>query len=459
MFTKDFQIKNNLLENEDKIPSNELIQSYSDFNKPDSEILELANNIFCVLKKKDVVIYGAGTSGKHFYEVLGKHGISISLFVDQNAKNIGEINGVPVYTIEHLKNLEKNTNWIFVVAVNAEQTAIDIIHNLSQFFPDLPIMNGRYLIRVLNFPFCFQQHRAQGIFDILKCMQCGLDVKICNLFTAFLKRESRFDSSAIWGSKKFNWTGVILGQLCTLKCECCCEGIPYIRQGNFSKTEEIISDINKIAESCEYLERLEFIGGEPLLHPGLKRIIEASLSMPKVGYLYIFTNGTVIPDDELCSLFTNPRILLHISNYENEWPENLKNNVSITKEKLAKFGVKYMYVFHSDWLDISKFDDNKLPANELELAFSKCFINFCHRLHDGILYRCPHQYAGVQQNEIQLVEHEFIDVRSLSSDALSDALERFEELKYTDACRHCSMPTGPKQVPAGKQISYLDVDE
>ena len=147
-------------------------------------------------------------------------------------------------------------------------------------------------------------------------------------------------------------------------------------------------------------------------------------------------------------------MLVHISNYMNECPEKMLNNLESLKSTLSTHNVKHFVVKNTEWLDISQFQDNGLTDDVLETVFSKCFINYCHRLHKGILYRCPHQYAGVQLGKLSPKSGQYIDIRSLDSTALADALESFEDLKVLNSCRHCSMAVGPSKVPAGRQIAF-----
>lgn len=427
-------------------------EKFSNFTEPEEETKALCISTINFLKKKDVVIYGAGTAGEHFYDVLNNKGISPICYLDKSASKIQSLKGIPVFDPDRITAL-KNDNWVVIVAVNGIQTSLEIFSYLQKSKPSIPIFNGLHLMRVLNFNECINKHKNKEFFNILKCAKCGIDVKKCCLFTSFLKRESKYNFSETGGSKKFDWCGYILGQICTLKCECCCESIPHIKNRAFVKAIVAISDISKLADACEYLERLEFIGGEPFLHPELALIIEAALLMKKVGYIYIFTNGSVLPNDELCHVLKNPRIIVHISNYSSEWPENTPNMVEDVKIRFDVNGIKYIFLENSNWLDISKFEANGLSSSVLRKEFSKCFINHCHRLYNGILYRCPHQFAGIQMNKLKLIPGQYVNIQSLTSKDLADALDDFEDIKFLNSCGYCSMPVGPLQVPAGRQVT------
>lgn len=426
------------------------VEEYSAFTRSEAETLRQADAVIDLLKQKDVLIYGAGTAGAYFFEVLAGLGIVPKCYLDRNAEKIQELMGLPVHDPALIGSLDYRDR-VVIVAVNEVQTAARIIECLQQ--TESLIFNGVDLIRILRFPACTRKLADNEMLDILHCAKCGVDVKKCPLFTRFLQRESKFDAATAAGSKKFDWVGYILGQVCTLKCECCCEGIPFVKNAGFVKAADVISDLEKLVEACEYLERLEFIGGEPLLHPELARILKAALTMKKVGYLYVFTNGSVVPDDELCLVLKNPRLVVHISNYNDQWPENLPNNIAAVKEKFAQHGIKYIFLENSSWLDISRFDANGLDAAALEREFAKCFINHCHRLHNGILYRCPHQFAGIQLEELKPVQGQYIDLATVAPEELAEALDDFENLKFLDSCGHCSMPVGPRQVPVGKQVA------
>jgi hypothetical protein len=150
---------------------------------------------------------------------------------------------------------------------------------------------------------------------------------------------------------------------------------------------------------------------------------------------------------------SNSRVLVHISNYTQQWVERRRQRLDALRRKFTRHGVKHFLVNNTDWLDISQFDDNGLPTPVLEATFSKCFINYCHRLYRGILYRCPHQYAGIQLGRLKRVSGQCVDIRPLDPPALAEALEHFENLNVLDSCRHCSMAVGPRRVPAGRQVA------
>lgn len=52
------------------------------------------------LRKKRVIIYGAGSYGKEFYFFLKENGIKAECFLDRNAEQIKEIDGVKVFSLD-----------------------------------------------------------------------------------------------------------------------------------------------------------------------------------------------------------------------------------------------------------------------------------------------------------------------------------------------------------------------
>ena len=63
----------------------------------DENNIEFINNI---RKQKKVIIYGAGNKGQWALLLLSKISIKVCAFLDKNADNIGNIDGIPVFRPE-----------------------------------------------------------------------------------------------------------------------------------------------------------------------------------------------------------------------------------------------------------------------------------------------------------------------------------------------------------------------
>lgn len=215
----------------------------------------------------------------------------------------------------------------------------------------------------------------------------------------------------------------------------------------------MIENCRKVADACQFTMYLELIGGEPFLHPDIAYILRELLKINDVGYIKVFTNGTVVPDEELCAVLKDPRIVIVWSNYQDTVKGELLDNVNRTREIFAKESIEYIYSMSKTWLDFSSFDYADKSEEDLEKDFEDCFLANCHRLYEGVLYRCPHQYAAMRLGKIQIDEHDCVDINKAGSlEELSGKLFEFKNLQYVDACRYCVVPYKAQEVPAGEQL-------
>ena len=402
------------------------------------------------------MIYGIGATGTQLTLALEKYGINPEFYIDRRYNQIQEFFGRKVCSADELAKINAK-EYVLVVAVNSEIVktfAEDIYMNIYNHSKNIQVVsNGMELTYIVKYVSCYKKLNNKKEFDIVDCLNCGAESQACSIYNEYLKSIAKGRNiQTTEPSKLFDWFGYIMGQVCTLKCQPCCECVPYFKQKKYSKKEVIISDCKKIAASCEFLRYIELIGGEPLLHPDFKQIIEELLRISNVGFIKVFTNGTVLPKDEVIEMFKNPRLILTMSNYLGQVSGKLLENTLKFKQKLQENNIKYVYSDTKSWTDWGGFELRNKPEEKLVNDFRDCFIANCHRVFEGKLYRCPHQYAGVMLGEIELIEGEYVDIEKLSYDELGKALDGFEMLKYTEACKRCNMPYDAPEVPAGLQI-------
>lgn len=421
-----------------------------------NQILGKQNNknivdILSFLKEKKIIIYPAGVSGQLIQKTLQINKININFFLDKAYKTLKKINDIKVQSTEILETLDNS--YIIIIASNLK-TQYDFFNKtVSKLNPNLSIIDGKNLNRILKIPICAKKLENNTIFDLYECENCGFERQNCEIASKYLRKIANHKTlSTEYKSKKFDWFGYIVSQTCTLKCEHCCEQVPHQKGKGFSSVETIIKDVKKLAESSKFLNFVELVGGEPLLHPEIEKLLTELLKIENIGYIKSFTNATVVPSDELCKIMKNPRFMLHISNYESTVEGKLLNNIHKTKEKLSSFNVKYLFTQNFEWLDFNSFDKHEATEEYLKKAFDKCFLKNCNRVYKGKLYRCPHQYAGALLNKLEELPTECVDIHSIQTKDLGKELDKFENVDFIDACRYCELAFNPIPVPAGIQL-------
>lgn len=404
-----------------------------------------------ILSEKAVYLYGAGSYGRVLAEGLVCNEIPVKGFIDRYADRIEGFRGIEVFPIDILRGLDRDQA-VIIVASNIQSVADSIENAIVQCRDDLPVLkNGFDLGRALRENICRRMLEAGEQFDLGKCISCGSEDHDCPICIEYLKRISKPGLYA-YGCRQYDRIGYILGQYCTLRCKFCFEGVPRIPKPVFSTVETVLSDVRKFAKGCYFLKYVELIGGEPFMHPDFKQILRGLLELENVGYVQIFTNATVTPDEELLEILKSPRIIVQVSDYYEFVDDSMKKKIGRTKEIIVREGIQHKFIANSSWMDMNGFEDLNKSPEAIQACLRSCVLSNCHRLFQGILYKCPHQYAGVQQRKLKLLEGEYVEIHRFSDEQLAKELAALKKIEYLDACGHCSIIDGPEEVPPGEQM-------
>jgi len=413
------------------------------------------------LKGYKTVIYGAGATGMTLLDSMRANGMEPLFFVDRRYQECSSMEGVTLRPPEAL--IEVNTvDTVVIMAINAElirEFNQEPFDNIQAYSPSAVVIHmGIHVNSILRFAHCYQKLERKEDFNIVECLDCGAEMKWCGICGIYQKHLQRIapgrKTLAKHPSRKFDLFGYIMGQYCDLRCKDCCEYVPYMKNPAFSDYRTILSDCSKIAASCEFLRYIELIGGEPLLHPQFREVLEGLLKIENVGYIRIFTNGTIVPKDDVWELLKNPRVVVNLSNYTSQAQGKQLENIHQTMKELKKRGIRYIYSESKAWLSYGEdFRDRGQEDKMVEDRVSQCFCFHCHRVFQGKLYRCIRQYAGIQLGQLERIEGEYVDINAWDPDTLARKLDEFEELSFIDACRRCDMPFDCPVVPAAIQLS------
>ena len=106
-----------------------------------------------------------------------------------------------------------------------------------------------------------------------------------------------------------------VGTKCTLRCQDCCNWIPYIEQKSYD-AKEIIKDIIYLSKKTN-IKRVQLQGGEIFTHPKADLIIDRIAKKVKAEEISITTNATLkLKHNIIDVLKKHPKIGLTVSNYD-----------------------------------------------------------------------------------------------------------------------------------------------
>jgi organic radical activating enzyme len=419
----------------------------------------LAEEISSFLRSKKIVVYGAGQMGFLLFKALEAHRLVPAVYVDRRYEPgiFDQFCGVVLRPPESLKDYNDAAT-VIIVAISTElivDLAVAPLNLVQKYAPDAYVLDETLMLTfALREQICSSDIEHTALIDCLRCFGYSTQgQKLCHYYTQRCHKMAVGANRRVgYKSARFDWFGYMVSQRCTLRCKYCCECIPYITNGKFVDKDDIIADCAKMADACEFLDYIELIGGEPFLHPNIGEVLDGLLHLPNIGYIKIFTNGTIEPSINMIELLKNPRIVVMFSNYLKQVKEDLKSKILRTKNILDANEVPYIFVVGDVWSDYGSFEKRNLAPDVLDKKCSSCYIHNCHRLFDGKLYQCPIHYSFLQCERNGQDDADVIDIRNCVQEELAHKLDEMEEQKSFEACDYCMLPFDGRQIPAGEQL-------
>lgn len=246
-----------------------------------------------------------------------------------------------------------------------------------------------------------------------------------NLFSRFIPRKTVFFD-------------VIVTEHCNLNCKGCGSFVP-LAEKEYINIEELEMDLNRISElSHGVMHHINLLGGEPLLHPEIKRIMGMVRRKFNYGIINLVTNGILLPqmDSEFWNVCCTNRITI--------CPTKYPINVDYLKcEELAKrYNVEYKYfgdVTQGGWIH-KKID---LGGSRYEnSSFMYCSnANMCPVLKHGKIFPCPtvahiEKFNKAFKLNLNVDKSDYIDIYNVKN--LDEIM--FFLTRPIPFCRYCNTP-------------------
>ena len=407
-----------------------------------------------IIGNRRIIIYGAAHIGKTLIRCLQKLDLDVAHIIDRDYSNIVSICGRTVEMPDILHSVAADTNRFIIIVAVSERTSLSISSDLEKTGLDyLVVTNGQHITDCVQSAICADNHKNGMDVSHAFCSDCSILDNICpvlrnrglDLLTDDIKDDGEMKC------KNMTMIGYILGNVCTLNCKHCCESVHLFsaEQRAFVNADAVIMDIKRLSDVCKCITIAEFVGGEPFSHPELSKIISKTLSIRNIAYLRVFTNGTVLPNEDLLKTLSNPRVAVYISNYTGMMTDKMSRILSQTKESLTENKISFAYGGNKKWFEFSSYSYRDDSIEELSMRFNECFLHNCNRLHDGTLYVCPHHYAGTRLGIIP--ESNTVRIHELNDSELKKALDEFKQMTYTEACKFCDMPYNAPIIIPGNQ--------
>ena len=265
--------------------------------------------------------------------------------------------------------------------------------------------------------------------------------------------------------------GLSVTLVCNLKCKLCAAYSPY----QTKKTTIDIGDLKKTMARCfevaSFVEQFGITGGEPMLHPDLPELFEDMyFYLDKIGEVRIFTNGTVVPKEDL--LFVLKKYGKKFSFLIDDYGSHLSTKIPEITKVLDDFGIAYVVrdywsedLHCGGWVDFGDVRERKHSREGALELYSKCAfpnkLHFCFTIYGGIMRPCGPIGRRLALG-LPVSENEYVNLfdDEVSVEKQREKIRNIYNATYFETCAYCNgMCDDSQRFKPAEQLTTDEVAE
>lgn len=362
---------------------------------------------------RPVVLFGASIIARCIYKALGFIGVTPACFCDNDSeKRTQKIEQCEVLSPSEVYS--KYTDAIVIICLSSVENCIKVEQQLTEIgFRDIKRKDVYYAIYqkyVLN-----RNISEQEFLETLN----------------ILEEKEKYTT--------LHMVGVVVTQICTLKCKDCSLLIPqYKNPKNYDK-HVVINSVRRLAESVDAIEALTLLGGESLLHPDIVEMCEEISQIGNIERIHILTNGTILPD-----IITLERIKPYITFLIiNDYGElsDAKNELMNRCEELDI--LCQLYPNNDNWYNL---EQSHGPLRDKASAINKfkdCIWGKSYmEIQNGKFHICGFSAAGTELGLVKNNGTDFVDLLDANKSQVTlnaEVSALLNERNSIIACEYCGL--------------------
>lgn len=246
---------------------------------------------------------------------------------------------------------------------------------------------------------------------------------------------------------------------CSMNCESCCNLMQYYERAK-NTDEEILRATEILSNNVDYIAEYRIIGGEPLMNKQWAQITNGLAERYPGSIIYIYTNGTICPKDEVLETLKGKNIHFYITDYD-----ELSRNIEKLIESLKKHKLAFYRKSAGNWVDCSQVKKQNRSVPRLKQVFKECCAKRLYSLLNGKLYTCPFLANAANLKSIPDNKADYVDLFSDDKN-LKNKIKRLVKMEnFFPGCDFCSgRPHDPSAaleysgkglIKAGKQMPSM----
>lgn len=241
---------------------------------------------------------------------------------------------------------------------------------------------------------------------------------------------------------------MVLTTYCTLNCKYCLNYQPYITRKKHHDLEQMKQDVDMFFCQFDRVEYFSLTGGEPLLHKDLGNLVKHIRTnyRHKVNTLWLATNGSVVPSDELCQTIKEYDVEVICDDYTSSVPE-IKKTYDQLIAKCRQFGINYKEGNNPRFFktfppaeDFTKWSDKQIIEK-----FDECKASYSgFGLEDGKLYACCYSNFASTAQLVPTKNTDYYDLANVNKKTLLEFVLGYTDDGYVNFCKYCNCFFGTK---------------
>lgn len=210
---------------------------------------------------------------------------------------------------------------------------------------------------------------------------------------------------------------------CNFTCASCSHLAPFTK-AEWMTPEILERDLDALKPFMRF-NRIQAVGGEPLLHPDLVKLLAVASRSGIADKVVVITNGSLL--QKMRPAFWGLVDVLKLSVYA----RLNRAVIDFARDKCAEHEVEFERTDYPEFY--KQFTREKTDGVE---SFSGCvWKNDCHSVHFGKYYRCPQSIFFHKQFDDLVPGSDGLSLDGLTEEKLTAFLERTEPLT---SCFHCT---------------------
>ncbi len=382
---------------------------------------------------QNVIIRGAAAQGAALGKRLLEEQISVTVYWDVRAKELGRIHGVPV-ELPFTRKFKCDETIIIHAIPNHVIMERLISEMREQGYSN--IIRGDILYSA-----CVCSYQLGDKLQANRCWQNQGECRsvVCQKANSIIKNYMHKGK----GGDRIDLTYCcfIINSLCNLSCRDCVQYMPnYPINRRYNVPFEVISrDIDRFFDMVDSVGTVSVMGGETFMHPDIAKIACKFAEKENLGFVSFPTNGLYPIKPEQLEGIEDPRIIIAFGYYLHVATERQKEIYQKNVELVKKHGITYTESLSlPSWVETCTLE--KRDVDEVYMTEMKQGCNLPARnlqVKNGKVHTCD---KGVALYNMGIADYptDYLDLtQNISNPELRNAFRKFDNRDFYYSCGHC----------------------